>query len=91
MVEDGFALRKANQPLTHLAPLVSTLEVGCQSTDHDSADTTGVEDIVLNDDMRMVIARLGASRIIKLDPKDVALLDHHSFSTIRRCGRRMAR
>src|SRR6266851_1108616 len=68
-----------------------TSQVGGQRAHDNCVDTTTVEDVILDNDMRMAVSGFRTRGFVQFNPKDIALLNYHSPSTICRCCRRMRR
>lgn len=73
----------------HIARGFRSPQVGRERTHDYGVDPAAVEHIVLDYDMGMAIARLGASRITQVNPKHITLVDHHCPSTNCLCCRRI--
>ena len=55
-----------------------TSQIGGQHTHNNRMEMTTVEDVILDNDMRMTVSGFRAGGFIQFNPKDIALLNYHS-------------
>ena len=53
------------------------IEIGCDRADHDRSDAAAIEDIILDDRVRMAVTRGRPGRALKIHPENITLVDHH--------------